>query len=186
VAEELGVGRSFHRWHLLAVAAALLLVPYGTVAVPNPFFEPHAPRGDEARRVASRVLSETYHAFNLKDEDRLYDTLAESVMGDLVDEVYLDSRRRLTAGTREGTQVTVREVGVLEIGEPFGGVTADEGFSYDCRWKVVARVQHLQHVHHRHNIYDGVLTLRSEDGRWKIAGVELHSEDRVVAPWQPS
>jgi hypothetical protein len=186
VAEQLGVERSPKRWHLLLAGAAVLLVPYGTVAVANPFYEPHAPRGVEARRVATRVLSDTYHAFNLTDEDRLYDTLSETVMGDLVDEIYLDSRRRLTAGTREGTQVTVREVGVLEIGEPLGGSATDQGVSYDCRWKVVARMQHLQHVHHRHNIYTGVLTLRPEDGRWKISGVELQSEDRVVAPWRPT
>ena len=50
-------------------------------------------------------------------------------------------------------------------------VRPEEGFSYDCRWAVTARVQHLQHVHHRQNIYNGVLTLQSEGGRWKIAGV---------------
>ncbi len=116
----------------------------------------------------------------------LFDTLAGSVTGGLVDDLYLDGRRRLTAGTREGTRVTVRDVGVLEIGDPFGGTTAEDGFSYDCRWAVVARVQHLQHIHHRRNIYNGVLTLQSEGGRWKIAGVELLSEDRVVVPWKPS
>jgi len=65
-------------------------------------------------------------------------------------------------------------------------VTEGEGYSYDCRWAVVARVQHLQHVHHRQQIYSGVLTLRAEEGRWKVAGVELHSEDRVVLPWEPT
>jgi hypothetical protein len=184
VAEELGAGGRGTARNMALAGLAMMMVPYGTVAVANPFFQPHAPRGDDARRVASRVLSDTYHAFNLKNEDVLYDTLSESVVGDLVDEIYLDSRRRLTAGTREGTQVTVREVGVLEIGEPLGGTGAEQGFSYDCRWKVVARVQHLQHVHHRHNIYTGVLTLRSDGGRWKISGVELQSEDRMVVPWQ--
>ena len=72
------------------------------------------------------------------------------------------------------------------MGEPFGGTTAEDGISYDCRWAVVARVQHLQHVHHRQNIYVGVLTLQSDGGRWKIAGVELLSEDRVVVPWKPT
>ena len=61
-----------------------------------------------------------------------------------------------------------------------------EGYSYDCRWAVVARVQHLQHVHHRRNIFNGVLTLRAEQGRWKIAGVALFSEEREVVPWEPT
>jgi len=172
--------------HRLAFVGAFLLLPYGSLVVQNPFFAAYAPRGDGARLIMSRVLSDTYQAFNINDENELYDTLAESVTGNLVDDLYLDNRRRLTAGTRQGTKVTIRSVSVLKIGEPVEGVTEGEGFSYNCRWAVVARVQHLQHVHHRQQIYSGVLTLRAEDGRWKIAGVELHSEDRVVLPWEPT
>ncbi len=51
---------------------------------------------------------------------------------------------------------------------------------------MTARVRHLQHVHHRRNVYAGVLTLRADGGGWKIAGVELHSEDREVVPWKPA
>jgi len=173
-------------WHQLAFVGAFLLLPFGSVAVPNPFFASYAPRGDGARLIMSRVLSDTYQAFNIADENELYDTLAESVTGNLVDDLYLDNRRRLTAGTRQGTKVTIRSVNVLEIGEPVEGMTTEDGYSYDCRWAVVARVQHLQHVHHRQQIYVGVLTLRAEGGRWKVAGVELHSEDRVVLPWDPT
>jgi len=186
VARELGLERDARGWHWILLGAALLVVPYGTVAVANPLFKPHAPRGEDARRVMSRVLSDTYQAFNIDDEEKLYDTVAANVTGALVDDLYLDGRRRLTAGTREGTKVTVRDVGVLEIGEPFGGASAEEGFSYDCSWAVTARIQHLQHVHHRQNIYNGVVTLQSDGGRWKIAGVELLSEDRVVVQWKPT
>jgi len=186
VVQELGLERDRKNWHWVALGTALLVVPHGTVAVPNPFFEPHAPRGADASRVLTRVLSDTYHAFNIADEEELYDTLAANVTGDLVDDLYLDGRRRLTAGTREGTRVTVRDVSVVAVGEPFGGATAEEGFSYDCSWAVVARVQHLQHIHHRRNLYNGVLILQSNGGRWKIAGVELVSEDRVVVPWNPT
>jgi len=186
VARELGMEQRTSGLHWLLLGAAFLLLPYGTMAFKNPLFEPDAPRGESARLVASRVLSDTYHAFNIADENRLYDTLSESVTGDLVDDIFLDSRRRLTAGTRKGTEVTVREVSVLEIGGPLAGSDAEKGFSYDCRWEVIARVRHLQHVHHRQNIYHGVLTLRPEGGRWKIAHVELYSEDRAVVPWKPT
>lgn len=169
-----------------AFVAAFLLLPYGVVTVSNPFFASSAPRGEGARLVMSKILSDTYHAFNLEDEDELYDALAESVTGDLIGDLYLDNRRRMTAGTREGTKVTIRDVNVLEISEPGDPVGGADGYSYDCRWAVVARVQHLQHVHHRRNIYNGVLTLRADDDRWKVAGVELLSEDREVVPWDPT
>lgn len=197
VIEELGLQRRRRSAHWILLGAAWLALPYGTVTLANPFFEPHAPRGEDARRVASRVLSDTYHAFNLTDENELYDRLAESVTGDLVDDLYLDSRRRLTAGTREGAEVTVRKVEVLDIGEPGGGEQGAprggvggsgtfQAVAYDCRWVVTARVRHLQHVHHRRNVYAGVLTLRVDGERWKIAGVELHSEDREVVSWNPA
>jgi hydrogenase/urease accessory protein HupE len=186
VLKELGVEHRSRAAHWLLLGAAFLLLPFGTVAVRNPFFEPHAPRGEDARRVVAKVLSETYHAFNLVDEDELYDTLADNVTGDLVDDLYLDSRRRLTAGTREGAEVAVRDVSVLDIGDPLDLVEAGPRFAYDCRWVVTARVRHLQHVHHRQNIYSGMLTLEIDGDRWKIAGVELTSEDRVVLPWKPT
>jgi hydrogenase/urease accessory protein HupE len=186
VLREFGVESRSSFVHWLMLGGAFLLVPFGTAAVRNPLFEPHAPRGDDARRVVLRVLSDTYHAFNVTDEDELYDQLARSVTDELVDDLYLDSRRRLTAGTREGAEVTVRDVSVLEIGEPVDAAASGQGFAYDCRWVVTARVRHLQHVHHRQNIYNGMLTLQIDGDRWKIAHVDLRSEDRVVLPWKPT
>jgi hypothetical protein len=163
----------------LMLTAAFLLIPHGTVAVRIPFFDARAPEGDAARRVVTSVLWETYRAFNLQDEDELFDTLEANLTADLVDDIYLDSRRRLMAGTREGAQVTVREVKVLDIGDP-RTPPGSGGFEYDCRWAVTARVSHLKHVHLRQNTYSGWLTLVVDDDRWKIAGIDLQSEDRVV------
>jgi hypothetical protein len=180
---EIGIEtrRTNVHWALLLIA--FFTVPVATVTARNPLYEPHAPTGDDARRVLARVLDNTYRAFNLTDEDALYDQLADNVTAELVADVYLDSRRRLTAGTRQGAEVTVRDVSVLEVGDAVSGGDAEAGFSYDCRWVVTSRVRHLQHVHHRQNIYGGVLTIRIDDDRWKIAWVELTSEDRVILPW---
>jgi len=186
VLRELGMEARTTVTHWVLMGLALFFVPIGTVALSNPFFEPSAPRGDDARRVVSRVLWDTYHALNLEDEDELYDRLAFSVTGDLLADVYLDSRRRLTAGTREGAEVTVRDVSVVEVDDSARGNDNETGFTYPCRWIVTARVRHLQHVHHRQNIYSGNLTIRVDEERWKIAGVELTSEERVVLPWKPT
>ncbi|MGD8439857.1 MAG: hypothetical protein PVG53_04935 [Holophagae bacterium] len=183
---ELGIERRRTVWHWAALAAALLVIPYGTIAIRNPLHEPHAPRGDDARRVVSSVLFDTYRAFNLRDEEEVFDRLADSVTGDLVEDLYLDSRRRLNAGTRQGTEVTVRDVEVVEIGEPTQPVAGTNAVSYDCRWVVTSRVRHLQHIHHRQNIYGGVLTLTVDGDRWKIADVDLTSEDRVVVAGRPT
>jgi len=182
VLDELGIDQRRPVRHWAVLGAALLAIPYGTVAVENPFHEPAAPSGDDAGRVAASVLFDTYRAFNLTDEDEVFDRLADSVTGDLVENLYLDSRRRLNAGTREGTEVTVRDVAVLEIGEPLEEAAGSGAFAYQCRWVVTSRVRHLQHIHHRQNVYGGRLTLVADGDRWKIAGIDLTSEDRVVVP----
>jgi hydrogenase/urease accessory protein HupE len=186
VLQELNIESRAKVTHWVLIGLAFFAVPIGTVTARNPFFEPEAPRGNDARRVMSQVLWNTYHAFNLTDEDELYDRLSQNVTGDLVDDLYLDSRRRLTAGTREGAEVTVRDVNVVDVGDSAESTNSETDFSYACRWVVTARVRHLQHVHHRQNIYNGNLTIRADGDRWKIARVELTSEDRVVLPWNPT
>jgi hydrogenase/urease accessory protein HupE len=170
--------------HLILLMLAFFMLPIGTVQVKNLFFTPDAPRDEQARRILQQVLTNTYEAFNLKDEDRLYDQLSLNVSGDLVADLYLDSRRRLTAGVRQGAEVTVKDVSVVSVGETVTGTNAADGFSYQCKWVVTARVKHLQHVHHRQNIYSGVLTIKVDDEKWKIDRVALLSEDRVIIPWR--
>jgi len=177
---DLEMKTPFKQW--IAIFLAFLLLPFGQYKISNPFFKPHAPKGDEARLVLQRVLSRTYHAFNIKDEDQLYQQLSTSVTGDLVANIYLDSRRRLTAGVRQGGEVRVRDVSVLTVGDLIEGTNPTEGFSYASKWTVTARVKHLQHIHHRKNIYSGILKIKVEDNQWKISHIELKSEDRVIVP----
>ena len=131
-----------------------------------------------------KLLTDTYFAFNLKDENAAFDNLEANLSEELVADVYLDSRRRLTAGTREGAKVTVKDVSVTFVDAASSEVKGAKSFTYPCKWIVTARVQHLQHIHDRQNIYLGELTIRVEDERWKITRLILKSEERVVLPWQ--
>ena len=169
--------------HFSLLVLSFYVLPFGTIRVRNPFHDPSAPTGDSARRILTQVLSNTYHAFNLDDEEELYDRLSETVSGGLVEDVYLDSRRKLTSGVREGAEVTVRDVNVVWVGGEVEGSNAVEGYSYECRWSVLARVRHLQHVHHRQNTYTGLLRLQAIDDGWKIGEITLIGEDRVIIPW---
>jgi hydrogenase/urease accessory protein HupE len=175
-------GASGAHWALLGLA--FFVTPLGTLRVDIPFHAPDAPSAAEASRVMDTLLTDTYLAFNLADEDAAFDRLAQNLSQDLVADVYLDSRRRLTAGTREGAEVTVRDVSVMEVDDAIG--TANNAFTYPCQWVVTARVRHLQHIHNRQNVYAGHLTIQVEDDRWKIAALDLLSEDRVVLSWRSS
>jgi hypothetical protein len=160
--------------------AALALLPYGVSRASVPFMSPEVPSAQQARRIVEPMLSEIYHALNLKDESQTYDRLAEQVSGELVTDLYLDSRRRLVAGTREGAVVEVRQVELQDVGAP----RAAEGDTpaYSCRWIVTAKVTHWQHIHQRRNVYEGDLKLAVEKDRWKLAALNLRSEEREVVP----
>ena len=172
--------------HLALLTLAVFLGTACTVKLRNPAFKQEAPKPDQARQIIRSILSNTYSAFNLDDEEQLYAQLSENVGEDLVEDLYLDSRRRLTSGVRAGATVTVKDVRVVTVGEALDGAGASDTFAYNCEWAVTARVQHLQHVHHRQNSYSGVLTIRVNDGRWKIEQVALESEDRRVVTGSPA
>ena len=177
-----GTGGNGTHWILLGLA--FFVLPLGTLRVDIPFHAPGAPNPAEAGRVMGTLLTDTYLAFNLADEDAAFDRLTRNLAQDLVADVYLDSRRSLTAGTREGAEVTVRDVTVMAVD---GAIrTADNAFTYPCQWVVTARVRHLQHIHNRQNVYVGELTIRVEDDRWKIAALDLLSEERIVLSWRKS
>jgi hypothetical protein len=169
-------------WALLGLA--FFALPFGTLRVDIPFHRPDAPSAAEASRVMDTLLTDTYLAFNLTDEDAAFDRLAQNLSQDLVADVYLDSRRRLRAGTRQGAKVTVRDVSVVKVDPAIG--TANNAFTYPCQWVVTSRVRHLKHIHNRQNVYAGNLTIQIEDDRWKIAGLDLLSEERVVLSWMSS
>ncbi|MCK5351331.1 hypothetical protein KAJ77_02060, partial [bacterium] len=134
----------------------------------------------QARMIIEPMLSKIYQALNLKDENETYDRLAEQVTGDLVGDLYLDSRRRLVAGTRQGASVVVRQVALQEVGAPRAPQGNDLDFS--CRWTVTAKVTHWQHSHLRRNVYEGDVRLVIENDRWKLAALDLRSEEREVVP----
>jgi hypothetical protein len=126
------------------------------------------------------MLAEIYQALNLKDENETYDRLAEQVTGDLIGDLYLDSRRRLVAGTRQGASVVVKQVELQEVAVPRAPQGSELDFS--CRWTVTAKVTHWQHSHLRRNVYEGDVRLAIENDHWKLAALDLRSEEREVVP----
>ena len=166
--------------HWGLVLLALLTVSVAGVRVRNPFHAARAPTAAEAKPIVAMLLTDTYQAFNLADEDAAFDQLARNLSEDLVPVVYLDSRRRLTAGTRQGAEVTVKDVRVMSVEAPIAAASSDGTLTYPCKWVVTARVRHWQHIHDRQNIYLGTLAIRVENDRWKISDLELLSEEREI------
>jgi hypothetical protein len=166
-----------------SVRLALLLIGVGLVTTGWPSARLMVPlttrvdiSSDDASSISYSLLHNIYRAFDHRDEGTVYDVLARSAAGDLLTEVYLETRQSLTLASQGGAKVKVKHVELLDCqSEP----TEDDAFLANCRWIVSGSVGHWGHIHQRSNQYHGELVIRPIDGQWKITSMELLSEERL-------
>ena len=159
------------------LVAAVILSPIAHVSVPIPFAGPPALTEDETEEVLGTLLRNIYGAFDFKAEDAVYDTLARSVSGDLLAQIYLETRRGLEIENQGGAQARVQGVELIEIeAEPSGD---QSGFEARCVWNVTGSVGHWGHIHQRRNQYAAQFMVGIIDGNWKITSMEVLEETRL-------
>jgi len=130
-----------------------------------------------AQSTVGGLLRNIYHAFDFREESTVYDLLAQSVTGDLLRDVYLETRKGLELASQGGARVKVKQVDLLQVSpRPLRG---ESGFLARCQWNVRGSVGHWGHIHQRTNQYEAELTIRPIDNAWKITGLELLQEERV-------
>ncbi|NOR22958.1 MAG: hypothetical protein GQ542_00945 [Desulforhopalus sp.] len=133
---------------------------------------------DDSKVIALSLLENVYRAFDFRDEEDVYDKLAKSVNGDLLTDIYLQSRKSLVIEQAGGAQAKIKEVAVLET--EVQETDKDKGaVAIRTKWTATGSVGHWGHLHTRQNVYDAILTLAVADGFWKISGIELLEEKRV-------
>lgn len=177
--EEIEVKQKAPVFSVLAIILALFWLPVH-LNIRNPWYSAENMDAGVVHDLMESKLLNTYTAFNLSEEEELFERLSQNLDEDLLDHVYLDSRRRLTMGLREGSTVTVREVLLGELGEAIDADNVAEELRYPATWTVTAQVKHLKHIHYRKNKYTGTVGLKSVDNTWKISEITLISEDREV------
>jgi len=132
---------------------------------------------EEAAEIIHGLLLNTYRAFDYREEDRIYDTLEQSISGELLTDVYLETRRSLELENQGGARAKVKEVEVLSAeSEPLDGAT---GFAAQGTWNVAGSVGHWGHIHQRRNQYEARFTVEAIDGVWKFTGLEILQEERL-------
>jgi hypothetical protein len=133
---------------------------------------------EDSREIVLSLLKNVYRAFDFREEEDVYDKLAISVSGDLLTEVYLQSRKSMIIEQAGGAQAKVKQIDVLETDV---SESAKQKGALDIRtkWTAVGSVGHWGHIHTRQNVYDAILTLTVAGGSWKITGIELLEEKRV-------
>ena len=122
------------------------------------------------------LLHNVYRSFDYRGEEAVYDVLAQSVSGDLLADVYLETRKGLELVNQGGAKVKVKNIEVLETRLLNSESNA---LKIEARWNVSGSVGHWGHIHQRTNAYHANVTIQDIDGTWKLNGLEILQEERL-------
>ena len=143
-------------------------------------FKDHVPVADrplapDFTKHTTTLLQNIYRAYDYGDQSDVYDALAHSVNGPLLDELFLKIQSGLRMQEQGGAIANVQEVRIVSI-KP----ALDNPESLDCKWNVTGTVEHWGHIHTRENQYSARIKLDvSEKGRGRISKFEVTNEKRV-------
>ena len=132
---------------------------------------------DRSGEIVRDLLRNVYSAFDFRDEDLIYDTLERTVAGDLLTDVYLETRRGLELENQGGARAKVKQVEM--IAAEHRELAGEIGFEGEYTWNVYASVGHWGHVHQRVNQYVARFVVHAVDGTWRITELELLQEERL-------
>jgi hypothetical protein len=162
-------------WLLTCLLVLIIAIPVH-VTVDIPFIEKKSFSSPEAKELMSNLLKNTYRAFDFREESTIYDKLAVSNSGNLLSEVYLQTRKSMIIENQGGIQAKVKDVNVLEVEK---SENEGEGVSYNCKWQVSGTVGHWGHIHRRTNQYQAIIDVKPVDGVWKMYGLDMIEEVRL-------
>lgn len=173
------VSRTSVKSSIALFAFGFMSLPFANVNIVDPFADEPSLSEDTAQELLSGLLHNVYRSFDHHDESLIYDRLAKSIAGELISDVYLETRESMEVKNQGGLRISVKEVNVTEL------ELADENVSestFRCRWRVAGWIGHWGHVHTRANEHVAFITVAPRDGKWKITGIEMLDEQPLEPP----
>jgi hypothetical protein len=160
------------------VAGSLCGHALGGLPVHDGLFGPKMPSEMEAKRILRGLMLNTYRAFMLDKDEAIYDVLARSVAGEFLSEVYLQNREALRIDSADGAMSIINRLDIKSI-ESMKRLK-NGAIAIVVNWDVYGSVRHWKHIHFRCNTYKADLTITPTDNYWKLTGVQLLDEERVI------
>ena len=115
-----------------------------------------------------------FRAFDYHSESEIYDALARSVEGKLLEKLYLEINDSLRVQEQGGAISNIDQVKLVG-GEliPSGGESSQAGFNYRSNWELLGTVEHWGHIHERNNRYDAEFRVELVGNDWKITAMDV-------------
>jgi hypothetical protein len=164
---------------LLAVAlvAGIALYPFFKVSLAEHLPAKMALNKDQSTFILQSLLKNVYRSFDFKNEEDVYDKLALSLDGDMLSDVYLETRESMVIENQGGARARVEDVEIVDVSSE--SLPDELGLKFHTTWNVSDSVEHWGHKHNRINQYEAEITVKPVEGSWKITNIDLIEEKRV-------
>jgi hypothetical protein len=99
------------------------------------------------------------------------------VTGDLLTDIFLETKRSLVLANQGGAAAKVKEVVIESV--DVTSAQGDDSFTVEADWTVHGSVGHWGHVHKRSNRYLAELTITVDAQQWKLRDMTVLQEERL-------
>lgn len=156
----------------LLLLTSILTYPFARIPIPGAW----SPRTEEQiAAVTEALLTNLYRSFDVQDDSEVYDRLALSVSGELLQDVFLQNRKAMVLENKGGARARMDHLELLSMDNLR---KEKDGFRADAEWTVSGSVSHFGHTHYRKNRYLADILLSVEEKSWKITNIEMLREER--------
>ena len=123
------------------------------------------------------LLNNVYRAFDFRTEDQVYDRLALTLEGAVLEQTYLDQREALRIERAGGADARVEALETVAV-QRLESESAGE-LRLKAEWIVRGSVGHWGHIHRRTNGYEAEISIAPVEGSWKIRDFDILSQERL-------
>lgn len=130
---------------------------------------------DRLLEIFRPLHANVYRAFDYSSESDIYDALARSVSGPMLEELYTQIHRGLVQAENGGSVGRVTRVDLDEAKVTGFEAKGTPSFTVEAYWLVEGTVYHWGHSHPRETVYHASYTVAAEDDRWRIVESQVLS-----------
>ena len=170
------------------VAGCFLFADAMPFPIAHPFEVAKVIEEEKAADIFEQLHKNMFRAFDYHSESQIYDALARSVEGDLLQQLYLEISDSLRVAEQGGAISSIERVDFVDgqvIAVPEAATSdstlADNeqhpSFNFRCQWELLGTVEHWGHIHERNNKYDAEFQVQLLEDGWKITKMDLKDFD---------
>ena len=161
----------------LSASGAVASVFISVYVIPSPFQPKIELNEEQSKEIAEKLLKHTYSCFERRNENDLYNALAQSVHQSNIQNIYLSILKQIQSSQKGGPKIEINNTKLVEnkiIQQAYNTETLQYEFTIQGKWQVDGSQIHWGHEHKVTKLYSGKITVAAkEKSTWKILNYEI-------------